>query len=152
MKNEHWFSFFTSAVLSLLTFAFGPDAMLIRVLFFLMIMDYITGMMASIATGKGLCSSFGFRGLFKKFIVICIIAVTHQIDILLNTSVAMLGALYFYCGLELISIVENSGKLGVPMPKTVRQAIALLKEKEVFHESNVESQVHRHEVSSDKTE
>lgn len=52
-----------------------------------------------------------------------------QTDILLGTSVIMTGAIYFYLANELISISENYGRLGLPLPTQVKQVIQVLKNK-----------------------
>ncbi|MEC0264413.1 phage holin family protein [Paenibacillus anseongense] len=53
----------------------------------------------------------------------------HRMDILLGSSVIMTGAIYFYLANELISITENYGRLGLPMPDQVKQVIQVLKAK-----------------------
>lgn len=150
MRNDHVISFIMSLFATVTTFAFGPDAGVLTALFVLMAADYVTGILASVADGRGLSSAIGFRGLLKKFVILIIIAVTHHIDLILGTTVAMLGAVYFYAGLELISITENCGRMGVPMPSGVRNAIRILKERiDADGAEEMESQVHDNEVSSD---
>lgn len=152
MRNEHWISFYGSAVITLLTFAFGPVNEVLIALLIFMATDYATGIMAAILDGSGLCSKAGFRGLLKKVAILCILAVTHHIDNLLGTSVVMLGAVYFYSALELISITENCGRIGLPIPSGVKNAIRMLKERsEADVSSNVESQIHGDQVSSNQT-
>ena len=149
MQNQHFLSFWLSAAATLLTFAYGPDRGMLTALLVLMAADYGTGILAA-TLDKGLCSKVGYKGLAKKFAVLIVIAVTHHMDLLLGTSVVMLGGLYFYSALELISITENCGRLGVPMPAAVRNAIKILKEK--GGDDNVESPVSGSKVSSDSTE
>lgn len=149
MRNEHFLSFYFSAVTTIFTFLYGPEYVVLTALLVFMVIDYITGIIAAIISGVGLSSSYGFKGLLKKFATLCVIAVTHHIDLLLGTSMAMLGAVYFYSALELISIVENCGKMGVPMPKGLRNSIAMLKEKGEADGNDVDSQIHGHETLSD---
>lgn len=149
MRNEHFLSFYFSAVTTIFTFLYGPEYVVLTALLVFMAIDYITGIIASIISGVGLSSSYGFKGLLKKFATLCVIAVTHHIDLLLGTSMAMLGAVYFYSALELISIVENCGKMGVPMPKGLRNSIAMLKERGETDGNDVDSQIHGHETLSD---
>lgn len=152
MRNEHILSFFVSVPATLLTFLYGPDRTLLYALLILMVFDYVTGLFASILDGTGLCSRVGLKGLLKKLAVLCIIAVTNLIDQIVGTNVAMLGAIYFYAGIELISITENCGRIGIPMPKSVKEAIRVLKERsDSDADAEVESQVHDHEVSSDSS-
>lgn len=149
MRNEHFLSFYFSAVTTIFTFLYGPEYFVLTALLVFMVIDYITGIIAAIISGVGLSSSYGFKGLLKKFATLCVIAVTHHIDLLLGTSMAMLGAVYFYSALELISIVENCGKMGVPLPKGLKNSIAMLKEKGEADGNDMDSQIHRHETLSD---
>lgn len=149
MRNEHFLSFYFSAVTTIFTFLYGPEFLVLTALLVFMAIDYITGIIASIISGVGLSSSYGFKGLLKKFATLCVIAVTHHIDLLLGTSMAMLGAVYFYSALELISIVENCGKMGVPLPKGLKNSIAMLKEKGEADGNDMDSQIHSHEKLSD---
>jgi phage-related holin len=72
---------------------------------------------------------------------------------MLGSNAIMLGSLYFYSLLELISIAENAGRLGIPMPAMVKQAIRTLKEKVGDDDgSDVAREISDHEVSSDRTE
>lgn len=152
MENQHVLSFYISLFGTFFTFAYGPDAMMLTGLLVLMVADYATGIAASVVD-KGLCSKVGFRGLLKKFVVLIIVAVTHHLDLMLQMDVLMLGALYFYSLLELISITENAGRLGIPMPATVKHAIRTLKEKVGDEDgSDVAREVSDHEVSSERTE
>lgn len=152
MRNDHVISFLVSLPVTLVTFAFGQDSAILSALFVLMVADYVTGILASVVDGKGLSSAIGFRGLLKKFAVVVIIAVTHHIDLILGTTVAMLGAVYFYAGIELISITENCGRMGVPMPAAVRNAIQVLKERIDLDGDEVESSIHDYQVPFDCTE
>lgn len=152
MRNDHFFSFVWSVPATIFTFAYGVDSQMLSALLVLMLADYITGMLASVMDDKGLSSAVGFKGLLKKFVVLIILAVTHHIDLLLGTNVVMLGALYFYGALELISITENAGRMGIPMPGIVKNAITILKERGDQHGTDLESQVHDHEISFDRTE
>ena len=149
MRNEHFLSFYFSAVTTIFTFLYGPEFLVLTALLVFMAIDYITGIISSVISGVGLSSSYGFKGLLKKFATLCVIAVTHHIDLLLGTSMAMLGAVYFYSALELISIVENCGKMGVPLPKGLKNSIAMLKEKGEADGSDMDSQIHSHETLSD---
>lgn len=153
MRNDHLASFVVSVLATLFTFAFGPDQIMLQALLILMAADYVTGILASVIDGKGLSSAYGFYGLLKKFAILIIIAVTHHVDLLLGTSVAMLGALYFYSGIELISITENCGRMGIPLPSSIRNAIVILKQREGDDDGGqMAPPVSDREISSDRSE
>ncbi|WP_308634833.1 phage holin family protein [Paenibacillus silvisoli] len=114
---------------SLLTFSFGMWPESLTLLLVAMGTDYITGITAAVKE-KRLNSSIGAWGIAKKGIMLLVILLAHRMDILLELSnVAMGGAIYFYLANELISITENLGRIGVPMPDKLRQIIEVLKTK-----------------------
>jgi toxin secretion/phage lysis holin len=93
--------------------------------------DYVTGVAASIKEGKGLNSAFGAWGLARKGLILLVVLLAHRIDVLLNTEdVTMGAAIFFYIANELISITENYGRLGLPLPDRIRKMIAVLKERD----------------------
>ncbi|MBD0381273.1 phage holin family protein [Paenibacillus sedimenti] len=120
----------TSGVLgAILTYSFGGWSEVFGFLLLAIVIDYVSGLAASIIEGKGLSSKEGFKGLFKKFFMILIVMLAHRIDILLGTNIIMTGAIYFYLANELISITENYGRIGLPLPNGVKQVIQVLKNK-----------------------
>lgn len=121
----------TSALLgSLIVFSFGMWPESLTVLIVAMGLDYVTGITAALYTKRGLSSSVGAWGLARKGIMLLVILLAHRIDILLElNNIAMGGAIYFYLANELISITENLGEMGVPMPDRLRQLIEVLKNK-----------------------
>jgi phage-related holin len=50
-------------------------------------------------------------------------------DLLLGSDVLMVGAIYFYLANELISVTENYGRLGLPLPDQIKRIIAVLKDR-----------------------
>lgn len=92
--------------------------------------DYITGVSASLTEGKGLSSALGSWGLARKGLMLLVILLAHRIDVLMDTSgVTMGAAIYFYIANELISITENYGRLGLPLPDRIRRIIEVLRNK-----------------------
>ncbi|MFC4778648.1 holin family protein [Paenibacillus sp. GCM10023252] len=116
---------------SMITFAFGMWMESMTFLMVAMGTDYVTGVAASIKEGKGLNSSFGAWGIARKGLMLLVILVAHRIDILLDVSnnMTMGAAIYFYIANELISITENYGRLGLPLPEQLRRMIEVLQDK-----------------------
>jgi toxin secretion/phage lysis holin len=114
----------------LLSYFFGGWTPLLGLFFFVIMLDYLSGLGAAVISGQGLSSSIGFKGLIKKFAVVAVVTLSHQLDLVLGTTLIMYGALYFFICNELISIVENYGRMGLPLPPTIKQAIHILKNKE----------------------
>ncbi|QNK55612.1 holin family protein [Paenibacillus sp. PAMC21692] len=116
---------------AILLFAFGGWSESLTFLLVAMAADYLTGIAASLKEGKGLSSSFGAWGLARKGLSLLVVLLAHRIDVLLNTEdVTMGAAIFFYIANELISVTENYGRLGLPLPERIRKIIAVLKEKD----------------------
>jgi toxin secretion/phage lysis holin len=92
--------------------------------------DVITGVYASVSEGRGLNSAVASVGAAKKGLMILVILLAHRADILLELdNVTMLAAVYFYIANELVSITENLGRAGVPLPDKLKDIIEVLKKK-----------------------
>lgn len=115
---------------SALSYVFGGWTMLLEALFFAVVLDYVTGMLASFTEGK-LNSTIGFRRLPKKVLIFVVVAVGHLVDRVLGegSTLVMDGATIFYLLNELLSIIENCGRAGLPVPNVLVKAIQVLREK-----------------------
>lgn len=116
---------------------FGGWTAAMKVLLICMVIDYATGIVLaaifhkSTKTDTGaLNSSVGWKGLAKKIATWAIILVAHYVDVLLGTgSIVRDSAIIAFCLNEIISILENCGGMGVPIPKKLKDAIDLLRQK-----------------------
>ena len=108
----------------------GVDGLLIA-LAILVIIDYITGVIAA-ATEKKLSSAVGLKGIAKKIMIFCLVAVGAVADSILMPDAAMIrdAVICFYIANEAISITENAGRLGLPVPDRLIKALEQLKDKE----------------------
>lgn len=97
------------------------------VLMVFIIMDYITGLMAAILSKK-LSSSIGFRGIFKKIVILFLVVLGHIIDlyIIQQGDVIRLTIIFFYSSNEGVSILENCAKIGIPIPKKLKDVLEQL--------------------------
>ncbi|OAB34235.1 holin [Paenibacillus glacialis] len=111
------------------TYLLGEWSELISFFLFAIVIDYVTGILASLKEGKGLSSSVGFWGLAKKGLMLLVVILAHRLDELFGTDVIMIGAIYFYLANELISVTENYGRMGLPLPNKIRDVIAIFKQK-----------------------
>ncbi|BBH19092.1 hypothetical protein Back11_04370 [Paenibacillus baekrokdamisoli] len=120
----------TAFIGAILTFSFGMWPESLTLLVVAMGVDYVTGISAVLKEKSGLNSGVGAWGLAKKGIMLLVILLAHRVDVLFGlANVTMGGAIYFYLANEFISITENLGRMGVPMPDQLRQAIEVLKNK-----------------------
>lgn len=111
------------------TFAFGHWTEALTFLTTVIAIDIISGISASLREGRGLSSSIGSFGLAKKGLILLVILLAHRIDALLGTDMAMGGAIYFYIVNELLSVIENFGRMGIPLPDVIKRGVAILREK-----------------------
>lgn len=114
---------------SIFTYLFGGWSELLALFFFVLILDYLSGIGASVIEGKGLSSSVGYKGLIKKFAIVLIIVLASLMDKAMQTDIIMSGAIYFFLANELISVIENYGRMGLPLPNQIKNMITILKDK-----------------------
>lgn len=121
----------------------GWDASVITLLIF-MVIDYISGLVVAGVFHKSnksetgaLESRAGWKGLIKKCVTLIFIIVAVRLDILTLQLGLLPGGNYIRDAVciafilnELISITENAGLMGVPIPTAITKAIELLKSKE----------------------
>jgi toxin secretion/phage lysis holin len=109
--------------------AYGGWNPLLSILASFVIVDYATGIMAGYVEGK-LSSKVGFKAIPKKIMIFVLVAIAHQIDMALGENHLFRDAtIFFYISNEIISILENAGRIGVPVPEQLKQAIQVLKGK-----------------------
>ena len=107
----------------------GGLGLAVTVLLFLMVFDYITGLMVAYIK-KDLSSRIGIKGLMKKTYIILLIGAVYLIEKSVMHSSGMIGdgITVAYIILEFLSVVENGGNLGVNIGPLKKLIIALKKE------------------------
>lgn len=111
----------------------GWDSSFITLLIF-MIIDFVTGIVCAGVFHKSnksktgaLESRAGWKGLIRKGITLFIVVVANRLDVQLGTTyIRDAVCIMFICN-EAISIIENAGLMGVPIPNFLKEAIELLK-------------------------
>lgn len=113
----------------------GFDAAMITLLIF-MTADYITGLLvagvfhASPKSETGaLESKAGFKGLVRKGMTLLFVLIACRLDMILGVNYIRDAVCIAFIVNELISIVENGGLMGVPIPEPIMDAIEVLKKK-----------------------
>ncbi|MBE6836818.1 MAG: phage holin family protein [Ruminococcus sp.] len=108
----------------------------LKTLIMLMAIDFITGLAVagifkkSDKTENGaLSSKTGFRGIAKKCLALTFVLIAHRLDLLLGVSFTRTAVILAYIANELVSIIENAGLMGMPVPMVVKKAIDILTEK-----------------------
>nr|WP_235857622.1 phage holin family protein [Paenibacillus albiflavus] len=119
----------TAAVTSSVTYLFGGWSAVLGVLLVFVILDFITGVAAAGANG-GLKSKVGMVGIARKVFIFAMVAAAHLVDgILGNSHLFRDTVAFFYIANELLSIIENGGRLGAPIPPIIMKAVEVLKGK-----------------------
>ncbi|MEK5061001.1 MULTISPECIES: holin family protein [unclassified Paenibacillus] len=114
-------------VSSLVYLVGGIDHLFIAVTIFV-VLDYLTGVVSAWYR-KELSSRTGWWGLARKSMTLVFVIVAHQLDLVAgNENNFMRNAmLLFIIGTEGISIFENMGKMGLPVPKFITAALIKLR-------------------------
>ena len=108
----------------------GMDGLLIALLVFV-ILDYLTGVMRAIADHE-LSSAIGFKGICRKVLIFALVGVGHVLDThVVGTGSALRSAVIcFYLSNEGVSLLENAGYLGLPVPEKLKAILSQLHNKQ----------------------
>ncbi len=122
---------FSAVVCGAIGFLFGELNGLIYALIAFMVLDYITGL-AVAWLRRELSSAVGFAGIAKKVFILVLVAVGHIIDanVLGEGAICRSAVIGFYLANEGLSIIENAGNIGLPLPKKLVDVLKQLKSKE----------------------
>ncbi len=115
---------------------FGGWTSAMTTLIIFMCIDYVTGLVvagvfkrSSKSKTGALESKAGFKGLCRKGMVLLILLVACRLDRLMGTAYIKDAVCIAFCVNETLSIIENAGIMGVPVPKQLTKAIDILKGK-----------------------
>lgn len=104
----------------------GCDGLLYALIAFVVI-DYITGVMCAIIDKK-LSSAVGFKGIFRKVLIFLLVGIANIIDVQVIGTGAVLrtAVIFFYISNEGVSLLENAGHLGLPIPEKIKTVLEQL--------------------------
>ena len=108
-----------------------------------MAVDFIMGLLVAGVFHKSnksdngnLNSRAGWKGLCKKGVTLLFVLIAHRLDISLGTAYIRTATIIGFIANEVISIVENAGLMGLPLPKVITKAIDILKNRSEADEDN----------------
>lgn len=109
----------------------------LQTLIIFMAIDYITGVLVAAVWRRSnksesgaLESRAGFKGLIRKSTMLLVVWVSVQLDLILNMQdFSRTAIILFFCGNEGLSIVENLGVMGLPLPDFVKEKFEQLRSK-----------------------
>ena len=134
--KQHIFSGILGTIGSAIASAFGGWDAALQTLLIFMGIDYLTGLIVagvfhkSSKTESGaLESRAGWKGLCRKGVTLLIVLVACRLDMIINSNFIRDAVVIAFVTNETISIIENAGLMGVPIPTVITKAIEVLKKK-----------------------
>lgn len=122
------------AVGGFVAMAFGGWSEALITLIVFMAVDYVTGLAVAGIFKKSkksengaLESRAGFKGLCRKGVALLIVLVAVRLDIIMHTTYIKDAVIIAFVANESISIIENAGLMGVPVPSVIAKAIDVLR-------------------------
>ena len=116
---------------------FGGWSNDIQTLIIFMVIDFAMGItLASVfhisnkSESGTLSSAAGWKGLCRKCVTLLFVLIAHRLDIALSTEYIRTAAIIGFIANEAISIIENAGLMGIPLPNIIKKSIEVLKSKE----------------------
>lgn len=110
------------------TYIFSGDMKLIHLLGVIMIVDILTGLGKAVQD-KNLWSRKSLFGYMRKMLVFAIIIMANLIDVVLGFGGALAySTVIFYIANELLSVVENCGQLGLPLPQKILEVLQVIQD------------------------
>jgi len=104
----------------------GCDGLLYALIAFVAV-DYITGVMCAISDHT-LSSEVGFKGICRKVLIFLLVGIANILDmqVIGTGSVLRTAIIFFYISNEGVSLLENAGHLGLPIPTKLKEVLAQL--------------------------
>lgn len=133
---KSWFTTLIGVIGGFIASLFGGwDAALVTLIIFMAI-DYITGLIVagvfhnSEKTANGaLESRAGWKGLCRKGVTLLVVLVACRLDLVMGSNFIRDAVVIAFIANETLSIIENAGLMGVPIPAMIVKAVEVLKKK-----------------------
>lgn len=122
------FNALVALVGTVFTWLFGGWDIALGILVTFIVIDYLTGLIVAFIN-KQVDSRIGFKGIVKKSLILFVLIIAVLLDRLIGNQWTFRTIVcYFFIGNEGLSILENIGKCGVPLPKTLTDILRQLKD------------------------
>lgn len=119
------------------SYLFGGWTASMTTLCLFMVLDFVTGLVVAAvfkaspkSSGGSLTSHAAFEGLVKKGMILVFVLIGARLDMILDLNMVRDGVCIAFIISEVISVTENAGLMGLPIPRPVKRALELLREKE----------------------
>lgn len=128
-------NYISSTILTTIVYYLGGLDMALKTLLILMVLDYITGICKSIVNKK-VNSIIGLKGIIKKIGYLILVALSFLLDGVVGDTGAIRNlVVYFFVANEGISILENWGAMGLPLPSKILEVLEQLKKENGGHKN-----------------
>lgn len=114
---------------------YGGWSSALTTLVIFMIIDYLSGVIVAAVFHKSnksktgsLDSKAGWKGLSKKGMILLIVLIAYRLDLIVGSSFIKDTVIIAYIVNEAVSIIENAGLMGLPVPAVIANAIDVLKQ------------------------
>ena len=145
MRNSTILSGIIGVIGAAFTTAFGGITTGMQTLLIFMAIDYISGLIvagvfknSTKSESGALESKAGWKGLARKGMTLLFVLIAYRLDLLLGTTYIRDAVVIGFCANELVSIVENAGLMGLPLPAIIVKAIDVLRRKAEFEDAQNE--------------
>ena len=145
MRNSTVFSGIIGAIGGFFTTLFGGWTAGMTTLVLFMGIDYVSGLVVAGVFQKStksesgaLESRAGWKGLARKGMTLLFVLIAYRLDLLLCTNYIRDAVVIGFCANELVSIVENAGLMGLPLPSPIIRALEVLRNKADFEDTQNE--------------
>lgn len=124
---SNWLSAVVSVAVTTFVWLIGGFDVAIQCLLVAIVIDYISGLIKAYNT-KTLSSSIGFRGILKKVGILIIVMLAVLVDrVTINNGGVRTLVIYYFVANEGLSVLENLAEAGLPIPKTLKNALKVIK-------------------------
>ena len=121
-------SIIASEVTTVFIFLVGEIDVALICLIIAIVLDYISGFIKAFNT-KQLSSKIGFKGILKKIGILILVMLSVLVDrVSGNTGAIRTLVIYYFVANEGLSILENLGEAGIPIPNVIKKALKVLKD------------------------
>lgn len=141
MRNSQVISAMIGAIGALFTSLFGGWDTGMTTLIIFMAIDYLAGLVVAgvfkqsqKSDSGALESRAGWKGLCKKGMSLLFVLIAYRLDLMIGTDYIRDAVVIGFCANELISIVENAGLMGLPLPRPIMKALEVLRDKAEFED------------------
>ena len=119
----------TGAIGMVTTYLFGAWNSVLEALIYAMVIDYISGVLAAyVNPDMALDSHRGFQCICKKLMILLLVSLAHFLDNAMGQQLICVAVTWFFLGNEGLSILENAGKAGIPIPARLKNTLKQLSE------------------------